>query len=71
MTLSDKVRRVAFTVAVGSIGVGIGYVANEAVEFIGKKRQESITETKDPPSYTIREYHSKSGIIYFDGTFAF
>lgn len=71
MGLSDKIRRTALTLAVGSIGAVVGYLADEAGEFIGEKRQKSITETKDPPSYTIQEYHSKSGIIYFDGTFAF
>lgn len=40
MALSDKVRQVAFTLAAGSIGVGIGYVANE----IGERRRESAAK---------------------------
>ncbi len=71
MALSDKVRQVAFTLAVGSIGAVAGYVANDAVKSIGKEKEESVAETKPLPPYVIRAYRSTPGIIYFDGGFAF
>ncbi len=71
MALSDKVRQVAFTLAVGSIGAVVGYLANDVVRSIGKEKEESVAETKSLPLYVIQAYRSTSGIIYFDGGFAF
>ncbi len=44
MTLSDKVRQVAFTLAVGSIGALIGYVGNDVTEIVGEMRRKSAAE---------------------------